>query len=228
MKKIYLLFALLAGTAIFAFSPAATPATVSRMVNPVKDTLCEIQLNVTVRDASLGNPVPGANLILKDASENVLETKIADADGRASFTVACSRDYTVGAYGDGFNGNSVLLSVPPDSKSPVLLDIPLQAIGEMIKSSGGHLLDFKVRVFNPKKTPLNIRFGPDSKNMQTIAIAGGAVWESPAFPTDQKLQLWVTTNKVVKKYVTLPGKAYQLVYDKVKKVYGIEEVVVEE
>jgi|GEM_PF-6032832 len=181
---------------------------------------CQIGIVISVKDASLGNPVPNAHVILMDGGKAIKEATTDDS-GSVTLSADCEHNYTLEVYSSEFEPRHLDVTTGKDSPVNIVADlIPLAEI----KSSGGYIDQFIVRVYNPGKNPINIQFGPAEKAMKTYPISAGEMWESEPYESVSSLLLWITTGKVVKKYTTLPGKAYQIEFSKAKKCYVIKEV----
>lgn len=181
---------------------------------------CQVDIVIAVKDASLGNPVAHARVLLMDGDKTIKEAT-TDDNGSVTLSADCGHNYTVEVYSSEFEPRHLDVATGKDSPVNVVVDlIPMAEI----KSSGGYIDQFIVRVYNPGKNPVNIQFGPAEKAMKTYPISAGEMWESEPYESVSSLLLWITTGKVVKKYTTLPGKAYQIEFSKAKKCYVIKEV----
>ena len=84
--------------------------------------VCGVEAIVLVRDAKTGKVLPGSRVAILDERNNVIETRIAAADGKVDYSIDCNRAYTIQASAEGYeNGsfpiaatNGGIVNVPAD------------------------------------------------------------------------------------------------------------------
>ncbi len=186
----------------------------------VAQTDCKTDVVITVTDASLKNPVEGAQVQLGNGVTEGLRGT-TDATGSVTLSARCDTTYTVKVYKEEFEPSQTTVTTRKDETANVAIDlIPMSPI----KSSGGYIDQFIVRVYNPVNVPIDVRFGPTERTLVTHTIRAGEVWESEPYQNISDLLLWISTGRVTKKYMTKPGKAYQIEFNRRQRCYLIKEV----
>ncbi|MAN58212.1 MAG: hypothetical protein CMC08_00060 [Flavobacteriaceae bacterium] len=86
---------------------------------------CEVTINGLVFDVDTKEPLPGANLMFLNASNEVIGTQVADDSGNFSFMAECELQYSIRATKDLYEPNEIVVRTP--SKTGVIeVEIPLK------------------------------------------------------------------------------------------------------
>lgn len=182
---------------------------------------CKTDIVVTVKDAALQNPIVGAEISLVDSNNTMSNDFISDANGVVTITADCDATYSVRVYKSGFEP----LELPITTKKGEVAQVAASLVPMApVTASAGYIEQFIVQVYNPSSAPVNIRFGPTEKTLDTYSIGAEDMWESQPYQNVSDLLLWISTGKVTKKYMTKPGKAYQIEFNRKQKCYVIKEV----
>lgn len=186
----------------------------------VAQTDCKTDVVITVTDASLKNPIAGAQVILIDGVREEIRGT-TDANGSVTLSANCDTTFMLRVYKDEFEPLETTVITSKGETSNIAVElIPIAPI----MSSGGYIDQFIVRVYNPTTAPLDIRFGPNERTLATHTIRAGELWESEPYQNISDLMLWISTGRVTKKYMTKPGKAYQIEFNRGQRCYVIKEV----
>ncbi|UMY64444.1 MULTISPECIES: carboxypeptidase-like regulatory domain-containing protein [unclassified Flavobacterium] len=203
MKKLFSLLCLLIGISCFSQSD------------------CQTDIIVTVKSADLQNPIDGAAVSLVDSNNTISPDVMTDATGVAKLSARCDAAYFIRVYKSGYEPTELPVSTKKGEVSQLEVNlIPIDAV----HASAGYIDQFIVRVYNPTTAPLDIRFGPNERTLATHTIRAGELWESEPYQNISDLMLWISTGRVTKKYMTKPGKAYQIEFNRGQRCYVIKEV----
>ncbi|WP_317194052.1 OmpA family protein [Luteirhabdus pelagi] len=93
--------------------------------------LCEVMINVMVKDSNSDQPLSGATVALYDSKENRLATKTTDANGMAEFVAACDQDHVVQASLSNYESNATEVDAASDTE--IDTTIALRPIEEIIE-----------------------------------------------------------------------------------------------
>ena len=132
------------------------------------DPVCGVLVVSNVKNSKTGNMLADAKVVLLDKANNVVSTKMTDANGNANFDVNCDEPYSLQISKEGFdpstfdvnktNGGEVMAYITLDPIKPIITEteVILQPIyfefnQSNITESGAEELDKLVEVMNEYK-----------------------------------------------------------------------------
>ncbi|MDT8346524.1 MAG: OmpA family protein, partial [Flavobacteriaceae bacterium] len=92
--------------------------------------LCDVLINIVVKDEKTGKPIPGASVVLFDTDENQIGSKTADENGLVQYIVECETDLVAKAIMQDYESAEKGIEGTRDEE--VNVEIALRPIEEII------------------------------------------------------------------------------------------------
>lgn len=91
--------------------------------------VCGVEAVVLVRDAKTGRVLPGSRVAILDDRNNVIETRVAGADGKVDYSIDCNRAYSIQASAEGYENGSFPIAATNGGIVNVAADLnPIEVI----------------------------------------------------------------------------------------------------
>ena len=85
--------------------------------------ICGVHTIVTLRDAKTGKVIPAGKVAILDDRNNVIETRTADAGGKATYDVDCNTAYVIQGSAEGYKTESFPVEKTNGGKVTVMADL---------------------------------------------------------------------------------------------------------
>ncbi|WP_104734058.1 OmpA family protein [Hanstruepera ponticola] len=92
--------------------------------------ICHVDIWASITDANSGSSISGANVVLKDSQQNVINDLNSDNNGEAQFNVLCKPDYYISVSKEGYDSMTIPVTGP--KKDELTVKFSLNPINEMI------------------------------------------------------------------------------------------------
>ena len=96
----------------------------------VLQPICDVLVNIIVKDSESGEIIVGANVNVTDSDGNVVGTKITSDKGQVNYIIECNTNLFITATSDKYESSST--AVEPTSEEEVSIQISLEPIEEII------------------------------------------------------------------------------------------------